>query len=286
MIRRAAGLTLLLCLVACADNPQAPIEERSAGRRPVANVPVVPVKPDYGSPLKPGANYRVQRGDTLYAIAFRLGMDFQTLAAINGITKPYVIKIGQSLKTVPPKSTAKPTSTKSVAKTSSSTGAAKTPASGAPTVAKTKPSTTQSRSASAPKSSSAGSSTSRALGTVRNWRWPSTGKVVRSYSDNLHKGIDISGRRGDAVRAVAAGVVVYAGTGVTGYGALLIVKHNDEYLSAYGHNDALLVKEGTYVEVGEKIARVGSTGTDTVKLHFEIRRNGKPVDPLKLLPKR
>lgn len=287
MIRRAAGLTLLLCLVACADNPQAPIEERSAGRLPVAKAPVVPAKPDYGASLTPGANYRVQRGDTLYAIAFRLGMDFQTLAAINGIKKPYVIQIGQSLKTVAPRSSAKPASAKAVAKTASGAAStAKSPSSAAPTVAKTQSSTTQSRSASVSKSSSAGSSTSRVLGPVRGWRWPSTGKVVRSYSDSFHKGIDISGRRGDAVRAVAAGVVVYAGTGVTGYGALLIVKHNEEYLSAYGHNDALLVKEGTYVEVGEKIARVGSTGTDTVKLHFEIRRNGKPVDPLKLLPKR
>ena len=121
---------------------------------------------------------------------------------------------------------------------------------------------------------------------VSRWRWPSAGRVIRGYSNNLHKGIDIAGKRGAPVRAVAAGNVVYAGTGVTGYGALIIVKHNDDYLSAYGHNDTLLVAEGDRVAAGQGIARMGSTGTDSVKLHFEIRRRGKPVDPLKILPRR
>jgi lipoprotein NlpD len=110
--------------------------------------------------------------------------------------------------------------------------------------------------------------------------------VTRRYSSSLHKGIDISGRRGDPVVAVAGGKVVYAGTGIVGFGELLIVKHNEVYLSAYGHNDRLLVEEGDVVAAGARIAEKGSSGTDAVKLHFEIRKAGKPIDPLRLLPRR
>ena len=110
--------------------------------------------------------------------------------------------------------------------------------------------------------------------------------MSRAFSDERHKGIDLAGERGSPIRATAAGVVVYAGTGVTGYGALLIVKHNDTYLSAYGHNDELLAVEGEQVEAGQMIARMGSTSSDAVKLHFEIRRNGRPVNPVALLPAR
>jgi lipoprotein NlpD len=102
----------------------------------------------------------------------------------------------------------------------------------------------------------------------------------------VHKGIDIAGTRGDTVVATAAGKVVYAGTGIAGFGELLIVKHNEQYLSAYGHNDRLLVGEGDTVAAGQKIAEKGSSGTDTVKLHFEIRKDGKPIDPVRLLPRR
>ena len=110
--------------------------------------------------------------------------------------------------------------------------------------------------------------------------------MVRKYSSTVHKGIDIGGRRGDAVVAVAGGQVVYAGTGIVGLGELLIVKHNEIYLSAYGHNDRLLVSEGDAVTAGQKIAVKGSSGTDAVRLHFEIRKEGKPIDPLRLLPRR
>jgi lipoprotein NlpD len=124
------------------------------------------------------------------------------------------------------------------------------------------------------------------LGPVTRWLWPGKGPVERAYSAVLHKGIDIAGQRGDPVYATAAGVVVYAGTGLKGYGALLIVKHNEQFLSAYGHNEVMLVAEGTNISAGQQIARMGSSGTDTVKLHFEIRRKGQPVDPLRLLPRR
>jgi len=123
-------------------------------------------------------------------------------------------------------------------------------------------------------------------GKVDAWLWPTTGPVTRGFSTDVHKGIDIGGDRGDPVVAVAAGSVVYAGTGIVGFGELLIVKHNDVFLSAYGHNDELLVAEGENVAAGQTIARKGSSGTDTVKLHFEIREGGKPIDPQRVLPRR
>lgn len=110
--------------------------------------------------------------------------------------------------------------------------------------------------------------------------------MIRGFDANLHKGINIAGERGDAVKAAAGGRVVYAGSGIAGYGLMLIVRHNEEYLSAYGHNDELLVAEGSVVRSGQTIARFGNSGTDTVKLHFEIRREGRPVDPRRLLPAR
>ena len=121
---------------------------------------------------------------------------------------------------------------------------------------------------------------------VTSWRWPASGRVSRGYSASVHKGIDIAGNRGDPIYAVADGTVVYAGTGIVGFGELVIIKHNEIYISAYGHNDRLLVRENEVVGAGQLIAEKGSSGTDTVKLHFEIRKEGKPVDPVKLLPRR
>ena len=325
---RGAPLGLLM-LVGCADNPPAPIEDRNAGmlrRAPVASeLPKAAVgSPTYGDPLVVGKPYKVQAGDTLYAIAFRLGADFRTLAALNHIPKPYTIFPGQVLKTAPDRQVASTsigtaTSTKASSDSTTSPAASKVPASktaaatptatqtataatkaatkvATATVAKVTPpspavtpstSTTQkSRTAVTQSSPSTGTASEVRLGPVTRWRWPSSGKVVRNYQSNFHKGVDIAGNRGDPVQAVADGQVVYAGTGVKGYGALLIVKHNDEFLSAYGHNDAILVAEGEGVRAGQQIAQKGSSGTDTVKLHFEIRRQGKPVDPLKLLPSR
>ena len=118
------------------------------------------------------------------------------------------------------------------------------------------------------------------------WIWPAAGKVTAVFSDPSNKGIDILGKKGEPVNASAGGRVVYVGEGLRGYGKLVIIKHNNTFLSAYAHNDAILVKEGQTVVKGQKIAEVGSTGTDQTKLHFEIRQFGKPVDPLKFLPER
>ncbi len=286
-------ITLLSPLVAlgCADNPPAIIENKS-----VVAVEVVPEirqiaaeGHDFSAQLRAGSDYVVQSGDTLYAVAFRLGMDYRMLADINAIKPPYVIKVSQVLKTaelpeepnvslgaqsaVITSSSESPLG-KAVAESHSSTASSSSVADG------------QRVQAQLPSRAAASPSSPMANVPFDRWLWPAEGQVSRSFSRESHKGIDVSGERGAPVRAVAPGVIVYSGTGVTGYGALLIVKHNDTYLSAYGHNDAVLVVEGEQVKAGQMIARMGSTSTDSVKLHFEIRRNGVPVNPEKLLPRR
>lgn len=263
---------LVLCsLLACGGNPPAPIEDRY-NRSPVVS----------------SSGYQVQRGDTLYSIAFRYGMDYRKVAAANNIPAPYTIYPGQALtlrEAAVPVPTPAPPPRPTTATTSKPV--AKAPAAGT-TVAVSRavtspPVVTKSSSATAKKSNS---NTVYTGSTVSSWRWPASGRVTRGYSSSVHKGIDIAGKRGDPIVAVAAGKVVYSGTGIVGFGELLIVKHNEVYLSAYGHNDRLLVAEGDTVRAGQKIAEKGSSGTDTVKLHFEIRKEGKPIDPLRLLPRR
>ena len=194
-------------------------------------------------------------GDTLYSIAFRYGLDYKRLAAANDIPRPYTIFAGQRLlleeaTAIRAQASAEPRSQTAVVKRKS-------------------PVTTSDKAVAA-----------------GSWRWPATGRVVRRFDGQLQKGIDLAGNRGAPVVATAAGSIVYAGSGIAGYGLMLIVRHNDEYLSAYGHNERLLVREGDRVTAGQTIAELGSSGTDSVKLHFEIRRRGKPIDPLDLLPKR
>ena len=324
------GLLLLTpaLLVGCADNPPAPIETRQGvalNSNRGAVKPEVVVPHDYRAPLDYGEPYKVEQGDTLYSIAFRLGADYRLLAQVNNIAPPYLIYPGQTLSTIdsvagsvsdgsvgvgvshPPVTTATPevatgpatgagvktiaeVSPKQADKPGSQPKAASDPtAAGAKSVPKAPvpkapvpkitPPAPQTQAAAIPVQEPK-------LGPVTRWLWPGKGPVERAYSAVLHKGIDITGQRGDPVYATAAGVVVYAGTGVKGYGVLLIVKHNEQFLSAYGHNDVMLVAEGASIRAGQQIARMGSSGTDTVKLHFEIRRKGQPVDPLRLLPRR
>ena len=280
---RSLVATLLL-FTGCADNPPAVIENKS-----VATVDVPPEVrqadsnfPDYGRNLAAGPDYVVEPGNTLYAVAFRLGMDYRTLASLNNIDPPYVIKVGQALKTLPDAAPeANPPEAIAMQRVSETN--AKNAAGSATATAKS--AATQSEP-SPPSHSLYTAKTPTPNAPVDRWFWPAEGAVSRAYSAERHKGIDLVGERGSPVMATAAGVVVYAGTGVTGYGALLIVKHNDTYLSAYGHNDALLAAEGQQVDAGQVIARMGSTSSDSVKLHFEIRRNGRPVNPTSLLPQR
>ena len=287
---RTLSLLPLLLAVGCADNPPATIENRSVVA--VEEVPEVrqisPVADDYGAQLQVGADYVVQSGDTLYAVAFRLGMDYRTLADINNIDPPYVIKVSQVLKTAaspdaPNLSPQKPlAATRCEVQSATSEPVAKSSPSAVASSSATDSQRVQTQTPPRPSPPSA----SMANVPVDRWLRPADGRVSRSFSKEGHKGIDLSGERGAPVRAVAPGVIVYSGTGVTGYGALLIVKHNDTYLSAYGHNDALLVDEGEQVKAGQEIAKMGSTGSDSVKLHFEIRRDGVPLNPEALLPSR
>ncbi len=263
---RCLPILLVALLPACADKPPAPIEDHS---RP-------------GS-LRTDERYTVLRGDTLYSIAFRYGLDFRRLAAANSIRSPYTIYPGQELRLAEAEPIARTKATPTPAKPATSPPA--NPSVQTPEPAPGPKPVTPVNTGPTPKARAA-TSTADSNTPVGSWRWPAQGRVIRRFDGNLHKGIDISGERGDPVQATAGGRVVYAGSGLAGYGQLLILRHNDEYLSAYGHNDALLVGEGDVVRAGQIIARRGSSGTDTLKLHFEIRRRGRPVDPLGLLPSR
>jgi len=255
-MRSLCLLCLGMVLLGCAAEQRAPIEDR-AGRPAV----------DTGRPQPLPNDYTVSGGDTLFAIAWRYGLDYRSLASANNIKSPYTIYPGQKLSLKGPAPSAarsKPRKTASA------------PVPPAP-VTKTSPAPAKTSSADYKPAPNA---------KVGAWRWPTTGKVVRGFSGTVHKGIDIDGKAGDKVRATAAGRVVYAGSGIVGYGKLLIIKHNDVYLSAYGHNRKLLAGEGEDVSTGQVIAEKGSSATNSVKLHFEIRREGKPIDPKKLLPAR
>lgn len=275
---------VLSVLVACGGNPRAPVEDRVA--QSVQSV------------------HTVKRGDTLYSIAFRYGLDYREVAAANGIGAPYTIYPGQRIMltgtvpaveavepvasvSAPPRSTpaappaVPPASPVPIATTPTPTIATRPPVreSPAPTSPVAPPPAAEQKVTPVPAAAVTG-------GKVDVWLWPAAGPVTRGYSGSVHKGIDIGGARGDPVVAVADGTVVYAGTGIVGFGELLIVKHNAEYLSAYGHNERLLVAEGEAVRAGQTIAHKGSSGTDSVKLHFEIRKGGKPIDPQRVLPRR
>lgn len=268
----AAAATLVLVLTGCSS-------QQSGSAQVIDGQHSAPVR----QPAT-GGQYIVQRGDTLYSIAFRFGCDWKALAARNQIGAPYVIRPGQVIrfdqvggqvpvvaKTLPPVGNTKPVSipppvrpvTPVVAPVITNTPA-KAPIQTVPP-------------ANVPLQKSAS-----------GWVWPASGALIGRYSSNgsLNKGIDIAGNLGQPVLAASSGSVVYAGSGLRGYGELVIIKHSDTYVSAYGHNRRLLVREGQQVKVGQAIAEMGSTGTDRVKLHFEIRRQGKPVDPLQYLPKR
>lgn len=218
--------------------------------------------------------HSVNRGDTLYSIAWLYNLDFRGLAATNQINPPFTIYPGQRIRL-----SDKPVKGRVAIAANQNTSTK------VPTSSRSKPPSTVSSTVSArttPKPVLNSQS-----GYPFRWSWPAKNKIIRSYSSNssVHKGIDIQGNLGEPVHAANSGKVVYSGSGLVGFGNLLIIKHNDRYLSAYGHNSKLLVVEGEQIKVGQKIAEFGDSGTDTVKLHFEIRRDGKPLNPLSLLPK-
>lgn len=271
--------------------------------------PVSGLHKDYGSIPRSsyrGSYYEVKKGDTLYFISYITGKDVKDIIRYNNLKKPYTIHPGQKLDLWRPAY---------VAPSYGGAGAGKitTPTSTAFSSTQTKNQQVNSDTVSKSQQSSKKYSTNRLDQSktkeyveskgkqnvkksinatsppnkkISRWLWPTKGRVIKSYSagDNGNKGIDIAGRRGQSVVSTARGTVVYSGNALRGYGNLVIVKHNDNYLSAYAHNDRLLVHEGQSVKAGQKIATMGSSGTSSVRLHFEIRYQGKSVNPNRYLP--
>ncbi len=237
------------------------------------------------APADAPLSYTVRRGDTLYSISFRYGMDYRDLARVNGIGPPYTIYVGQKLKF----KGAPPAQRTRVAASQPKTAPQKSqPKTQSNTASQPKPAPSQPKTVTKPPESSSKPIPPAPSGTATPaWRWPTKGPLLSSFSNAEagRKGIKIAGKAGQDVIASAAGRVVYSGNGLPRYGNLLIIKHNDVYLSAYAHNQSLLVKEGDSVQSGQKIATLGRTGTQRDQLHFEIRRNGQPVDPMRYLPK-
>ena len=312
--RCLAPLSLVVVLAACESLAPAPVVERGKGASSSAQA--VPAKD----------LYTVKRGDTLYSIAQANGVDHRELAALNNIDNPSRIFVGQQLRLraaaapaasgvvtqpvgagapvveqrsldsspapaaaaspntpqmkVEPKAGKEPYSEEALAR-------AQHDQSATPVVAKAEPraeAKPEPKPEAKPETKPAADPS--AGGDDVAWIWPANGTVISQFSESGAKGIAIGGKAGDAVVAAGDGKVVYAGTGLRGYGQLIIVKHNATFLSAYAHNQKLLVKEGQTVSKGQKIEEMGHTDADQVKLHFEIRRQGKPVDPMKYLPQR
>lgn len=271
---------LLSLLAACGSAPRqpAPVEDRGATTRTTAAAPSAPADasalPGAGNAGKPGY-YTVQKGDTLTRIGLEHGQGWRDLARWNNLSNPDVIEVGQVLRVAPPGAAVE--SSGVVVRPVASSAA---PASGAASAARP--------AASAPAAPSPAPSTQSAGSAAEDFSiaWPANGQVIAGFDEAKNKGIDIAGKAGDPVLAAADGQVVYAGAGLRGYGNLVIIKHNNTYLTAYAHNQKLLVKEDQRVRRGEKIAEMGSTDTDRVKLHFEVRRQGKPVDPSRFLAPR
>ena len=298
-----AAAVVLLLLAGCVTPPpssnRAPVEDRmNPGRstsstgtpQPATNGTVAAVPADVTKPLpgienlgKPGY-YAVKPGDTLIRIGLESGQNWKDLVKWNNLDNPNVIEVGQVVRVVPPGVDATAAATRPIA-----TGKAETrPLDAKPVVA-------SASAASAPVATVAAAPAPVVpppAPVVRegdddvNWSWPAAGNVFAGFEEGKAKGLVISGKAGDPVYAAADGRVVYAGSGLRGYGNLVILKHNNTYLTAYAHNQALLVKEDQAVRRGQKIAEMGSSDAERVQLHFEIRKQGKPIDPARLLPPR
>lgn len=299
-MRVAAACAAIALASGCATRYGAPVVERAPEARPAPAKPAIAAKPAPRPADARAEFYTVRRGDTLYSIALDHGLDYRELAQWNGIGDPGMIRVGQQLRLLPPASTA------TVAPLKTAPGVESRPLGGAPLPpaaadnVKTQPRAVRApyseqtyAQLSAPKPEPAQvaradprSPAAREEGDDNlSWSWPARGKVISAFSDGANlKGITIAGKPGQPVLASAAGRVIFSGTGIRGFGKLIVIKHNNTFLSVYAHNSELLVKEGQNVARGQKIAEMGSTDTDQVKLHFEIRRFGKPVDPMKLLP--
>jgi lipoprotein NlpD len=315
-------LALLLPLIAgCASHTPAPVVDRSAGaaaEKPKLAVPTALVAPDAGA-----GYHSVKKGETLYSIALDHGQDYKDVAAWNNLDNPNLIRIGQQLRVSPTDSgavaVAKPviasapveikqvapavTATRSTVSSNTETlkrepkggklawsdealaKARQGDAAPKPVESKAEAKLGEAKPEAKPVEAKPAEKPALA-GDEVEWMWPANGKLIAPYTEGASKGLDIAGKAGDPVLAAASGVVSYAGTGLRGYGNLVVLRHNATYLSVYAHNSKLLVKEKDTVARGQKIAEMGSTDTESPRLHFEIRRQGKPADPQKFLPAR
>ena len=279
-----------LVLAGCGTRmTKAPVEDRgtsSASSSPssVPGVVVTPIKPLPGAENagKPGY-YTVKAGDTLIRIGLENGQGWKDIARWNNLDNANLIEVGQVLRVVPPAPTAAAAATETGVVTRPVTSSAVVPASAASTP---KPAASAAAAMPAPIPAPTPAAAAASSEDDVPFIWPASGTLLAGFDEARNKGYDISGKAGDPVLAAADGRVVYAGAGLRGYGNLVILKHNNTFLTAYAHNQALLVKEDQTVRRGQKIAEMGSTDADRVKLHFEIRRQGKPVDPVRYLPAR
>lgn len=312
---RCLAILMAALVAGCVSNVPAPVTERLPEMREKQPV-VVTVAPE----ASPAGYYTVKKGDTLYAIALDHGQDYRDIAAWNFLDNPNVIKVGQQLRVTPPEGAAPVVETRPVASPTKvekvervenrpltaptgantdtfkreprggkqpysdqawaqlqqrndaekSTGGAETPAEAAPE----KPA----EKIPAPVPAATEESV--------DWSWPVQGKMTAGFSEGGNKGIDLAGKSGQPVFAAAGGKVTLVSNALRGYGNLVVVKHNTSYLSVYAHNSKILVKEGQTVTKGQQIAEIGNSDADQPGLHFEIRRQGKPVDPLQYLPRR
>ena len=251
---------LSIVVLACGSRSvNAPIDSRSNSKQSgsTSSVTARPAKTGHSYSSNGAAYHVVRSGETLYSISRKYGMEYRTLASINGVQPPYTLYKGQRL-SLRGKTKAAAPKAKAPKLTANSTAQ--------PATAKT----------------------GKGVKFDGKWKWPARGRLLRGYKPNEpgKKGINIGGHSGQPVKAAASGKVVYVGSGLVGYGRLIIIRHNEHLLSSYGHNSKLLVAEGEHVKTGQTIAKMGSSGTSRTELYFEIRKDGKPVNPLVYLPKK
>jgi len=291
---------VVLALAAgCSVRTGAPVVDRARDAKAPPAQPAAAAKPAPRPPESRPPFHTVKKGETLYSISLDYGLDYRELAQWNGLTEASsIISIGQQLRLSPPAVAAAPTA----APLMSAPEVQGRPLEGSPVAGIDGVVKSQPRAVRAPYSDQtyaqmAGLKPELSPGDEARvppapvgednvtWGWPANGKVIGTFSDSSsQRGISIAGKLGQPVLASAAGRVIFSGTGIRGFGKLIVIKHNNTFLSVYAHNNELLVKEGQNVAKGQKIAEMGATDSDQVRLHFEIRRLGKPVDPMKLLP--
>lgn len=312
MLQKTLLVIACFSLFACATSPPAPVIERESGaQKPSATSNKESSGDKPGTDWRPNS-YTVKKGDTLYAIGLEFGYDYKEIASVNNLSPPYAIRVGQKLNlpvaiinTEKPVSVTEnegvvvtPIKVEPVTNETKAAAPAVTPilsqpkairepyslealnqSPAKPTEVASKPSVSSDTTATATKPSE----TKTISEDTVTWIWPTNGKVVASFNEASNKGLDIAGTMGQAINAASSGKVIYSGSDLRGYGKLVIIKHNKTFLSVYAHNSKLLVKEGQLVAAGQKIAEMGNTDSTSVKLHFEIRQQGKSVDPAKFL---